>query len=148
MNSLLMLVLTVSTPGADPMPVIQSTPTMAPSYQSGDSSWFSRFRSRPSLLSRLRDRFGHSSGTESYPSGTMTSYPSTSGVPGTMTSGRIAPVPVSTPGASSTPSYGTSSGSAYTPGRPYSAGSVYSSGSMYNGASSPVSTTTPQRMPQ
>ncbi len=105
MNSLLMLLLSVNAPAQSPT-VYQSQPApVISSYEAPDSgNWFSRFRTR------VRGIFGRSRENEGYP--TMTSYPNGTVVPGTMggtvTEGRIAPIPMST--SNYTPStYSTSS---------------------------------------
>jgi hypothetical protein len=113
MNTLMLLVLTAAVPSADPTPMVQSSSVgsySAPVVQtqattiseSGDSSWGSRWRNRPGLLTRVRGWFGRSDSVQQYPSSPMSAYQGSVITPGT-TDGRLIPTPVSAAPTSSSP---------------------------------------------
>ncbi len=126
MNTLLMLVLTVQAPAADLPPVIQTqmtysapVPSAVPMAQSmppvvstseaaPSDSWWSRFRNRPGLLSRLRDFFGWSSSSDTVVGSPGVTYSSVPG-PTSWSEGRLSPVPVLTPSVTSPPPLATPS---------------------------------------
>jgi hypothetical protein len=104
MNTLVLLLMT-AVPGAEP-PVLQPQPVLqAPSASvapadTGESSWWNRFRSRPGLLSRMRARFGRSPSADANPAVGTVPYPGSVTLPPTTSSGRLVPMPVDTPAVS------------------------------------------------
>jgi hypothetical protein len=88
MNTLVLLLMT-AVPGEPVMQVqsvVQTPSAPIVTTEAGESSWWSRFRNRPGLLTRLRNRFGWSQ-TESYP-------PAITTAPSMTTSGRLVPTPI------------------------------------------------------
>src|SRR5260370_12378525 len=113
MNTLVLLLMT-AVPNADPLPMIQGQPgsvIQSPSapmatYDSGDSSWWSRTRSGPGLFPRLRSFFNRGRVPDALQS--SPGYPAAMNAPVT-SEGRLVPTPVLTPPVTSGPhiTYGT-----------------------------------------